>query len=393
MQVATTIIGTGLAGYTVARELRKLSKDLPLRLICADSGAFYSKPMLSNALTANKTAAQLALKNAARMAEELNAEVVADTRVEALRLEARQVQTADSAWPYSQLVLALGADPVSLSLAGAQPGDVLSINDLGDYDRFRTRLVTARRVILLGAGLIGCEFANDLASAGFEVTVVDPAAWPLSRLLPEEGGRFLQARLEQARVQFRWGVGAQAIEAAGNGAAANGSPAKGYRLTLTDQSVLEADLVVSAVGLRPRTALASAAGLQVGRGIAVDRTLRSSDPRVFALGDCAEVGGLVLPFVLPIMQCARALAATLTGTPVPVNYPAMPVVVKTPACPAVVSPPLPGALGQWHTQTSAQGCEARFESGGQLLGFALLGDAVARKQELAANLPPWLPVP
>lgn len=383
MQVATTIIGTGLAGYTVARELRKLSKDLPLRLICADSGAFYSKPMLSNALTANKTAAQLALKNAARMAEELNAEVVADTRVEALRLEARQVQTADTAWPYSQLVLALGADPVSLSLAGAQPGDVLSINDLGEYDRFRTRLVTARRVILLGAGLIGCEFANDLASAGFEVTVVDPAAWPLSRLLPEEGGRFLQARLEQARVQFRWGVGAAAIVVNG----------EGYRLTLSDQSVVEADLVVSAVGLRPRTALASAAGLQVGRGIAVDRTLRSSDPRVFALGDCAEVGGLVLPFVLPIMQCARALAATLTGTPVPVNYPAMPVVVKTPACPAVVSPPLPGALGQWHTQTSAQGCEARFESGGQLLGFALLGDAVARKQELAANLPPWLPVP
>ena len=107
-----------------------------------------------------------------------------------------------------------------------------------------------------------------------------------------------------------------------------------------------------------------------------------------ALGDCAEVDGHTLPYVMPIMQQARALAATLAGQPTPVVYPAMPVTVKTPACPTVVCPPPLDASGAWQVELSEEGCDARFLSGdGQLLGFALLGSATGQRQALAAQVP------
>jgi rubredoxin-NAD+ reductase len=163
------------------------------------------------------------------------------------------------------------------------------------------------------------------------------------------------------------------------------------RLTLSDGSTLGADLVLSAIGLAPRTALARAAGLAVNRGIVVDRQLATSAPHVHAVGDCAEVDGLNLPYVMPLMAQARALGATLAGTPTPVAYPAMPVTVKTPACPTVVCPPLPGAAGTWQVTGDAAGCEAVFRaSDGRALGFALLGQATARKQALAGEVPAWL---
>ena len=130
-------------------------------------------------------------------------------------------------------------------------------------------------------------------------------------------------------MQFRFDVAAKRIERVANG----------LRVTLSDDSRVDAELVLSAIGLRPRTALAQAAGLAVNRGVVADRWLATSAPHVYAIGDCAEVEGHTLPYVLPLMQQGRALAATLAGTPTPVIYPAMPVTVKTPACPTVVCPP------------------------------------------------------
>jgi rubredoxin-NAD+ reductase len=150
--------------------------------------------------------------------------------------------------------------------------------------------------------------------------------------------------------------------------------------------------VLSAVGLRPRIALAQAAGLATNRGIVVGRHLATSDADIFALGDCAEVAGLVLPFVMPIMHSARALAATLAGKPTPVAYPAMPVLVKTPACPTIVSPPPAGADGEWIVTADADGVKSLFQdASGKMLGFALNGKATAERAALAPQLPPVLP--
>lgn len=377
------IVGSGLAGYAVAREFRRLDKETPLVVVSRDHAGFYSKPMLSNALAGNKTAATLVMKPAEKMAAELNAAVRPHTEVRRIDSAAQTVELGDGELiVYRDLVLALGADPIRLPLAGDAAETVLSVNDLDDYARFAQRLDGARRVAILGAGLIGCEFANDLLARGVEPTVIDLADRPLSRLLPPAASAQLRERLEAAGVRFRFGVGATRVDRTANGIA----------LTLSDGSALEADLVLSAIGLKPRTALARSAGLAVNRGIVTDRWLRTSAPHVHAVGDCAEVVGHTLPFVLPLMAQGRALGATLAGTPTAVVYAAMPVVVKTPACPTVVCPPPLDAIGEWVTELSEAGCETRFHAGdGGLLGFAVLGAATAQKQALAARVAGLLP--
>jgi rubredoxin---NAD+ reductase len=382
MSHPVVVVGSGLAGYTFAREFRKLDKATPLVVVSRDHAGFYSKPMLSNALAGNKTAAMLVMKPAAKMAEELQAAVRTHAEVERIDTAAQRVHLAGGeSIVYRDLVLALGADPIRLPLAGDGAVDVLSVNDLDDYARFTERLPGVARVAILGAGLIGCEFANDLLARGVAPVVVDPAPGPLSRLLPPAAGRHLRERLEAAGASFRFGVAAQRIDRA----------AGGYMLLLDDGSRLDADLVLSAIGLRPRTSTAREAGLAVDRGIVVDRLLVTSAAHVHALGDCAEVEGHMLPYVMPIMQQARALAATLAGRPTPVAYPAMPVIVKTPACPTVVCPPPSTASGEWVVLPAEDAVVARFHAAdGTLLGFALMGSATTQRQALAAQVPALL---
>ena len=228
-------------------------------------------------------------------------------------------------------------------------------------------------------------FANDLRAAGIEVDVFDLAPQALGRLLPPQAAGFFRRKLEAAGVRFHFDTSIARIDRAGDG----------FRLTDKQDRSHHADLMLSAVGLKPETALAQAAGLQIGRGIVVNRRLASADfPEILALGDCAEVGGaggLVLPFVLPIMAAARALAKTLAGTPTDVAYPAMPVVVKTPACPTAVCPPPAGTQGAWREELAADGVKALFEdAAGRPVGFALTGSAAAERQALGAAMPAWL---
>ena len=375
------IVGSGLAGWTVAREFRKLDATAPITLISRDSGDYYSKPMLSNALAAGKGAQQLVNTAAAAMATQLGVRLLADTEVHALRPAAHSLSTSQGAVAYRSLVLAVGADPVRLPLQGDAAAQVLSVNDLADYARFRQQLDGARRVAVIGAGLIGCEFANDLVAAGYAVEVIDPGTQPLGRLLPAVAGERVRQALEQAGVRFHFGTSALAVHRA----------QAGYTVDLANGQQLSADLVLSAVGLRPRTALAEAAGLQTARGIVVNRQLQSSQPDVYAVGDVAEVEQLLLPYVMPLMQAARTLAAHLAGTVVTLRYPAMPVVVKTPAIPVVVAPPPVGAAGAWHIDADDSGVTARFlATDARLLGFALVGQATAQKAGLQKAMPALL---
>lgn len=374
------IVGSGLAGYTVAREFRKLEPQAALVVASRDAASFYSKPMLSNALAAGKGAAQIATATAAQMTEQLKAHVLAGAEADAIDTAGRTLHIGGEVLRYSKLVLALGADPISVPIAGDAAGDVLQVNDLAGYARFRAAIDGRQRIALLGAGLIGCEFANDLATAGYGVEVIDPAPRPLGRLLPEVAATRVRAALEAVGVRWHFGTAASAVS----------RTASGLRIALANGDEIEADVVLSAIGLRPRTQLAQRAGLKVARGIITNRELQTSAADVYALGDCAEVEGHVLPFVMPIMHAARALAKTLTGTPTPVVYPAMPVVVKTPAMPVVVCPP-PAVPGAWRVVEDAAGVEARYEDmGGKLLGFALVGAACARRNALARELPPML---
>jgi rubredoxin-NAD+ reductase len=374
-----TIIGTGLAGYTVARELRKFDKESPLRLITADEGHFYSKPMLSNAFAKNKTPDNLVTMPVTKMAEQINAEILTHTRVTQIIPQQHALETKGKHLKYSQLVLAGGAEPIHLPLAGTEVNKVLFINDLDDYARFRIALQDVKRVAIMGSGLIGCEFANDLRQGGFEVTLIVPRTQILRQLVPPIVAKALQTALTDLGVTLSFGKTVTRVD----------QGETGYRLTFTDDSILETDIVLSAVGLRPRTELAAAAGLSVEQGIVVDRYLQTSAKDVYALGDCAQVEGLVLLFIMPLMNAASALAKTLTGQPTPVTYPAMPIVVKTPACPIVVSPPAAGFEGEWQIEGEGQNLRALFYSPDQQMGgFVLTGRMVAEKMALTKKLPP-----
>jgi rubredoxin-NAD+ reductase len=221
-----------------------------------------------------------------------------------------------------------------------------------------------------------------LVLGSYEVDVIDLAPQALGRLLPEAAAQALQSKLSEAGVRWHFATTVQSIDRIGDA----------LSITLANGLVISSDVFLSAVGLRPRLDLANAAGIATGTGIVVNRQLETSAKNVFAIGDCAEVDGLVLPYVMPIMQAARALAPTLLGQETALSYPAMPVMVKTPALPTIVSPPAKGALGDWKINTLEDGLEARFEStDGKLLGFALLGSATAQRGALTKELPPILP--
>ncbi|TCP72116.1 rubredoxin-NAD+ reductase [Pseudomonas putida] len=379
MTSPVVIIGTGLAGYNLAREFRKLDAQTPLLLITADDGRSYSKPMLSMGFAKQKDADGLCMAEPGVMAEQLNAEIRTHTRISGIDPGHQRLWIGEEAVEYRDLVLAWGAQTVQVPIEGDASHLVFPINDLEDYARFRAAAVGKQRVLILGAGLIGCEFANDMSQGGFQVDVVAPCEQIMPTLLHPAAAAAVQGGLEGLGVRFHLGPVLTLLQ----------QVAQGLEAHLSDGSVIACDLVVSAIGLRPRIDLAAAAGLQTNRGVNVDRALRTSHANIFALGDCAEVDGINLLYVMPLMSCARALAQTLAGKPTAVAYGPMPITVKTPACPLVVSPPPMGHEGTW--QVEGQGSDLKvlcYGADGALLGYALTGAAVMEKLALNRQLPP-----
>lgn len=372
------IVGSGMAGYTLAREFRKAAPETPLLIITADDAVNYAKPTLSNALVGNKLPAQIGLGDAAKMSDTLKATILAHTQVTAIDATAHTLtlNTANgsSTQTYSKLILAVGASPIRLPIAGDGAADVHVVNSLIDYRQFRENLSLKndKRVLLIGAGLIGCEFANDLKATGHDVTVVDLAPRPLGRLLPSDTATAFQTGLEAIGIQFALGTTVQSIDRVGND----------YQVTLANGQTLIVDIVLSAIGLRPNLELAQATGIDTSRGVVVNQTLETNLADIYAIGDCAEVNGHLLPYVMPIMQQARALAKTLAGETTAVHYPAMPVAVKTPAAPLTVLPAPVDVAVTWETETLEDGMLAKaVDADGVLRGFVLLG-ATAGKQRL-----------
>jgi len=380
------ILGTGLAGYGVAKEFRKHDSETPLILITSDDGRAYSKPMLSTGYTKGTSADDLTQADAGAMGKQLKASVWTMTRVNAIDTAKQLVKVgdADTAIHYSKLVLAVGAEVIRPPIAGDGVELVYSVNDLLDYSDFRAAVANngVKKVCIIGGGLIGCEYTNDLINGGFEVEVVDPLGYCLPTLLPEAAGKAVQAALEAKGARFHFGPLVTAVNKA----------AKGVLVTLNTGDTIAADIVISAVGVRPRTTLARDSGIVTNRGIVTDRLLQTNAPNVYAMGDCAEVDGHVLVYVAPLMAAAKALGKTLAGEPTEVSYPAMPVTIKTPACPVVVSPIAPGTAGQWTIDADGNNVKAQFRDGsGKLLGFALTGEAIKDKTTLQKELPAIMP--
>ena len=195
------ILGTGLAGYGLAKEFRKHDSETPLILITSDDGRSYSKPMLSTGYTKDLDTNDLAQMDAGSMGRMLKASVWTMTRVGEIDTANQLIKVGDAetAVHYSKLVIAIGADVIRPPIEGDGLEMVYSVNDLLDSDDFRKAMKThdVKKVAIIGGGLIGCEYTNDLINGGYQTEAIDPLGYCLPTLLPEPAGEAVQAALEE----------------------------------------------------------------------------------------------------------------------------------------------------------------------------------------------------
>lgn len=357
------LIGTGLAGYNLAKEFRKLSTH-PLVLITQDDGHFYSKPQLSIALQNKKTAQDLIITPCEQMQQQLDAPIHAFSSVTHIDF-AQKVLTftkneSEHKQDFSQLVFAMGSQPKPLPLFKSPH---YRINSLLDYSRFRNALSDAQSILIVGSGLVGCEFAHDLTFHAKKVDIVSPDTFPLSAFVPEVVGKGFQHALANQGVTWH------------------------LQTVVTAEQAAKYDLTLIAIGLTPSTLLAQRSGIHVNQGIVVDDYLQTNMPGCYALGDCAEINQTCRQFIAPILQCARALAKTLAGEPTKALIPAMPIALKTSLYPIITVPVDPKITGNWEFDIYPDGINAQFfNNAGTLLGYCLSGSQTAQRQQLAAKL-------
>lgn len=370
------IVGAGIAGWAVAEAVRAKDAQTPVLLVTGCEGISYPKPALSTALAHGKDADAIVEQDAASKAAALGIEVRTETRVIKIDRSKKRLTTAKGGIQYGKLILALGAAQRKLPVSGDAADDILRVNDLKAYRKLRRRLDSdVHHVTILGAGLIGCEFAEDLAGAGYAVSVIDPTDQPLASLLPAQMARTLRDRLHDKGVQWHFHVTLDRLE--------NGGARK--RAVFSDGETIETDLVLSAAGLVANTQIADKAGLAVNHGVITNRLMQTADPDVFALGDCAEVEGQVYAYIEPIRRQAQSIASTLYGEDLPFDTKPPLVRVKTPSFPLSICPP---ADSRNTTAVASSASDERVDlvDGDKLVGFVLsgshAGDGMALYREL-----------
>ena len=303
------VVGAGQAGASLVAKLRALGHDGPVTLIGAEPVPPYQRPPLTKKyLTGEMAVERLFLRPEAFYAEQ-RIELRTRARVTAIDPAARTVHLGDEALPYDQLALTTGAVPRRLpAAAGGDLAGVYVTRDLADADAMMPEFREGRRLLVVGGGYIGLEAAAVAASRGLDVTLIEAAPRILNRVAAPETADWFRA--------LHTGHGVRILE----GTALERRTGTDGRVTgavLADGCELPADFVIVGIGILPDTALAEGAGLALDNGIAVDAHGRSSDPHIWAAGDCASfprAGGRVrLESVQNAIDMAEAVAANMLG--------------------------------------------------------------------------------
>ncbi|WIV59014.1 NAD(P)/FAD-dependent oxidoreductase [Amycolatopsis nalaikhensis] len=309
-QNTVLVVGAGQSGFQAVASLRDRGFDGRVVLVGDEPGAPYQRPPLSKAYLAGTAGLeQLHLRGEDFFAEK-DIELVAG-RVAGIDRAAAKVRLEDGReLAYDHLVLATGARNRTLPVPGADLPGVLALRTRDDADKLRESLAAAQDVVVVGGGFIGLEFASH---AGRPVTIVEAQDRLLSRVATPEISAYFAALHREAGHTVLLGQGVSALH----------GDDRVREVELSDGSRLPADLVVVAVGVVPETTLAASAGLPVDNGVVVDAHLRTEDPKIFAIGDCAnfpcvQAGAATrLESVQNAVDQARCVAAAITGTPEP----------------------------------------------------------------------------
>ncbi|MEV0345451.1 FAD-dependent oxidoreductase [Nonomuraea sp. NPDC050680] len=291
------VVGNGMAGSRLVGEVRARDPHMPVTVFGAETWQPYNRVLLSNVLAGSSGPDQVRLLDPSWYATH-GVEAVFDTEVVRVDRSAQTVMTADGrSTPYDVLVLATGSEAVVPPVPGAELA--IPFRTLDDCHRILAAAEHGRRAVVVGGGLLGIEAARGLAGRGLPVTLLHLADHLMERQLDAEAGLVLGETLTGLGVDIRTGVTAEAILEEG--------------VRLAGGELVEGDLVVLACGVRPMTALAKESGLSVRRGIVVDDEMRTEDPAVFAIGECAEHEGTVYGLVAPAWEQAAVAAEIITG--------------------------------------------------------------------------------
>ena len=286
------VIGYGMAGGRIADELRR--RGAAVTVLGAEPHRPYNRILLSSLLAGKAREADVALP------EPSGIDVRLGVGAASIDPASREVTATDgSLFGYDALVLATGSRPWLPPIDGLAGAGAVGFRTLDDCREILARAEVGRRAVVLGGGLLGLEAARGLAARGMAVDVVHAAGHLMERQLDADAGGVLARTVRDLGIRVR--TDAVAVSAAPG------------RLRLADGDELTADLLVVACGVRPDTGLAAGAGLRVANGVVVDDSLRTSDPHVYAIGDCAEHAGRVYGFVAPAWDQARVAAEVITG--------------------------------------------------------------------------------
>lgn len=380
MNAPLVIVGTGFAGYALLRALRQRDRHRAIHMIGADDASAYSKDQLPAGLAHQRDADELVIATAEQMAYRYEATITPQRRALAIDLAGRVLRTDNPAQPeqpWSQLVLATGAESLRpANVRGSAAAAVLTVGSLAEYAYLRSELAGRRRVAVVGGSIRGCELAESLKRGGCEVSLLESGPNLLAGRVPALCAQRIADALAVAGVRIRSEDGVQRID----------QGMHELHVTTLGGQPLAVDVVVAALGTRPRVQLARAAGLDVAAGIIVDAALCSSAEGVHALGGCAEFEGRVFELGEDIDAGAQVLADVLAGHGARMRWKARVRRLNLECCAVALCEPPPVA-GEWHESATARGVRALFhDRAGALRGFALVGDPVGESGKLLAHV-------
>ena len=295
------MIGNGMAGVRTLEELLKLAPDLyEITVFGAEPHPNYNRILLSPVLAGEQTFEEIIL-NDLDWYRDNGIDLRIGCKVVDIDREYRRVIAEDgSVAEYDRLLVATGSSPFILPIPGKDLQGVIGYRDIADTEMMMETARTHRHALVIGGGLLGLEAANGLKLRGMEVTVVHLGDWLLERQLDKTAGKLLQSALEARGIQFRLNTNTAALLDDGEGRVAIAR--------FSDGEEIPADLVVMAAGIRPNAELAERAGLACNRGIQVDDCLQTSDPAIYAVGECANHRGIAYGLVAPLFEQARVCA-------------------------------------------------------------------------------------
>jgi NADPH-dependent 2,4-dienoyl-CoA reductase/sulfur reductase-like enzyme/nitrite reductase/ring-hydroxylating ferredoxin subunit len=275
LPASVVIVGGGGAGLAAADMLRREGYQGSVTMLSADDSPPCDRPNLSKDYLAGTAAEDWIPLRAPEFYAEHGIDLVLNSRVSSIDVRRKYVQLdSGRQFEFGALLIATGAEPVRLDIAGAADSQVHYLRTFADSRAIVAKAASAKRAVVVGASFIGLEVAASLRARGIEVHLIGPDSVPLERVLGLEVGRFVRELHESHGVVFHLGRTVSRID--------------GNKVTLSDATTLDADLVVLGVGVRPSIALAEQAGLAIDRGIRVDEYLETSAPGVFAAGDVAR---------------------------------------------------------------------------------------------------------